>query len=276
MAKTKTKKKKKKTAKVSPRKAEYIAYLEETLIPDLKESGKEFTAEDFETMVKFLRGAEVADEWSKERYIEFLEETLIPDLKESGAEYTAEDFQRGVSFLKRMKNPGGTKGNTMSGRKQNLSCAPGQNLIKRKGYTTKDGTRVAKTEFCIEDQGTKGVRSRGAKQGPFKGEKPWITREGKLGGPGYTKKPAKERHKLLESCMREYGFASCRDSLQVLLRNSEIKPKTRKTIESDVKWIEKNYEANPGEYQGNPPVSMPDRPEVNPQEVRKLKAKLLR
>ena len=36
--------------------AQFIEYLEETLIPDLKASGLECTAEDFETAVEFIRG----------------------------------------------------------------------------------------------------------------------------------------------------------------------------------------------------------------------------
>jgi hypothetical protein len=33
----------------------FINYLENTLIPDLKESGSEYTAEDFETAVYFMK-----------------------------------------------------------------------------------------------------------------------------------------------------------------------------------------------------------------------------
>jgi hypothetical protein len=34
---------------------EFIAYLENTLIPDLKESGHEYTAEDFEKCIAIMR-----------------------------------------------------------------------------------------------------------------------------------------------------------------------------------------------------------------------------
>jgi len=37
--------------------ADFIDYLENTLIPDLKESGRVMTAEDFETAVAFMRVA---------------------------------------------------------------------------------------------------------------------------------------------------------------------------------------------------------------------------
>lgn len=36
---------------------DFIQYLEERLIPDLKESGHEYTAKDFETAVRFMKGA---------------------------------------------------------------------------------------------------------------------------------------------------------------------------------------------------------------------------
>ena len=37
-------------------KADFVEYLEVTLIPDLKESGLEATAEDFETAVYYMKG----------------------------------------------------------------------------------------------------------------------------------------------------------------------------------------------------------------------------
>ena len=42
-------------------KEEFIAFLEGTLIPDLKESGTFATASDFSAAVLFLRGAEKVD-----------------------------------------------------------------------------------------------------------------------------------------------------------------------------------------------------------------------
>lgn len=41
---------------------DFIEFLEETLIPDLKESGRHATAEDFETAVFFMKGETVWDE----------------------------------------------------------------------------------------------------------------------------------------------------------------------------------------------------------------------
>lgn len=141
----------------------------------------------------------------------------------------------------------------MARRKNKAKCAPGEVLINRDAYTRSDGVRVGATEYCTEDQGKPGITSRGAKGGPYAGEKPWITREGKLGGSGYTKKPAKTRHAILNRCVEEYGYRSCLGSLEVLLRSEEIKGKTRKVINDDVKWLKGQYggegsfgpEANP-------------------------------
>jgi len=100
-----------KKRKKNPRdKDTYIEYLEGTLIPDLKESGSEYTAEDFEGIVKFLRGARSHDGRTVQEHVEFLEETLIPDLYEAGSEFTAEDFEDGIEILReygRVQNPSG-------------------------------------------------------------------------------------------------------------------------------------------------------------------------
>jgi len=43
-------------ARIWSSKKVFIGFLENTLIPDLKESGMEFTAEDFETAVYYMKG----------------------------------------------------------------------------------------------------------------------------------------------------------------------------------------------------------------------------
>ena len=43
-------------ARIWSSKKVFIRFLEDTLIPDLKESGMEFTAEDFETAVYYMKG----------------------------------------------------------------------------------------------------------------------------------------------------------------------------------------------------------------------------
>lgn len=81
--------------------------------------------------------------------------------------------------------------------------------------------------------------------------KSWITREGKLGGPGFTQKPTQERRKILKRCVDEYGYRSCLGSVQVLLRSSELKDKTKKVLESDSNWLEKEF-GGPGSFTENP------------------------
>ncbi len=141
----------------------------------------------------------------------------------------------------------------MTQRELNKKCATGQISVSRKGYTRKDGTKVKGSTFCIEDQGKPGKTSRGAKGGEYADEEPWIEREGKLGGPGYTKRKQKDRRKILRKCVKDYDYRSCLGSLMVLLRSSEIKGKTRKTIESDKKWLMKEF-GGPGSFgpQDNP------------------------
>lgn len=88
-----------------------------------------------------------------------------------------------------------------------------------------------------------------------KKSKPWIQREGKLGGPGYTDRADKTRHAILKRCVEggtmkldggtfdspAYGYRSCLGSLQVLLRNRDIEPRTRAIIESDIAWLKSHY-----------------------------------
>lgn len=81
----------------------YIDFLERTLIPYLKESGKEATAEDFYRLTKMLKNEEV--DWE---LIDSLEKTLIPYLKESGTNSLAEDFEEGIKYYRQaVKKAGG-------------------------------------------------------------------------------------------------------------------------------------------------------------------------
>ena len=90
--------------------------------------------------------------------------------------------------------------------------------IRRKAYRRSDGTRVKATTYRIKDVGTKGRRSRGSKSGRYSKQKRWISRKGKLGGPGYLSKSDAERHKILDACVRKYGYRSCLGSVMVLRR----------------------------------------------------------
>jgi len=80
-------------------KEDFIAYLEQTLVPDLKEEGKEATADDFESLISFMEGLDVVEGLPKAEFLDYLKTQLIPDLKESGAEETAKDFETGVAFI---------------------------------------------------------------------------------------------------------------------------------------------------------------------------------
>jgi hypothetical protein len=84
---------------------DYIDYLEGTLIPDLRESGNDATADDFEKVIEMLK----YDERDKRfvykgrfiyaEFVDYLKDTLIPDLRDSGMEATAEDFEEGLYWL---------------------------------------------------------------------------------------------------------------------------------------------------------------------------------
>jgi len=163
-------------------------------------------------------------------------------------------------------------------------CPPGQisrDGYTRKGYTRKDGTRVKPTKVpasCITDRGEKG---KGKDIVP-------ELREGKLGGPGYLKKSAKERHKILNKCVKKYGYISCLRSLQYLLvlgKNEWSKAQLNK-VRADMKWIEKTHgkKENPEPSHhvnaccsacavGNPCETSCD---AHPKKLKQLKNKLLR
>lgn len=119
----------------------------------------------------------------------------------------------------------------------------------RSAYTTKNGKTVPKkyispVTYQIENKGNPGVTSRGAEQGPYKNNKPWITHEGKLGGKGYLSKTAEERHKILDKCVKGWGYKSCLGSIMVLNRSSEIKEKYGNKLNSDKKYLENKYGKN--------------------------------
>ena len=59
------------------RREEFIEFLEETLIPDLKESGKIATAEDFETAVFFMKGQTVWDEVLFSHVVEYPDKRIF-------------------------------------------------------------------------------------------------------------------------------------------------------------------------------------------------------
>jgi len=60
----------------------------------------------------------------------------------------------------------------------------------------------------------------------------WIYREGKLGGPGFLKRPRSEQMSILDACVSKYGYKSCLGSILVLNRNKSIKKNHGKLIDS--------------------------------------------
>lgn len=81
-------------ARLTKARSDFVWFLDNRLIPDLHESGKEFTAEDFETCSDLIRTGETDAEFAG-----WLRTTLIPDLRESGNIFTAKDFQKCARFI---------------------------------------------------------------------------------------------------------------------------------------------------------------------------------
>lgn len=75
---------------------DFTQYLEETLIPDTRESGREFTAEDYETCVEYIKGEKVS---GKKEFVDYLKNTLIPDLRESKRDGSADDFEEAIHWM---------------------------------------------------------------------------------------------------------------------------------------------------------------------------------
>lgn len=112
---------------------------------------------------------------------------------------------------------------------------------KKYHYTTKNAAsrNRAKNEALKQGRAVQASKRRRAPTGG----RAWITRPGKLGGPGYLARPAAERHRLLDSCVTRYGYRSCLGSLMVLNRNREIKALHGPKIDGDKRYLEKKYGA---------------------------------
>lgn len=73
----------------------FVDFLKKRLIPDLRESGMDATADDYQRGISLYRDKKgVLPITSFMNYLKYLRETLIPDLKASGSEATAADFER--------------------------------------------------------------------------------------------------------------------------------------------------------------------------------------
>ena len=113
-------------------------------------------------------------------------------------------------------------------------------IVKRRGYRRKDGTYVKATTYKIESRGL----SRGRKTGKYsikKGYKPWITREGKLGGKGYLSKSSSVQQRLLDRCVKEYGYRSCLGSIMVLNRSRKLKKKYGAKLDKLKNYLKMKY-----------------------------------
>lgn len=71
---------------------------------------------------------------------------------------------------------------------------------------------------------------------------PWIQREGKLGGPGYTERSDRERHHILNCSIEEYGHRSTLGSLLVLLRGKNVRRKAKDVVERDIEWLKAKHD----------------------------------
>lgn len=84
----------------------YLRYLSLTLIPGLRDSGYEATADDFQVAFDLISEPEKKVStimwdcnWERSNFVSYLQRTLIPDLRESGRDATADDFQTCVDYL---------------------------------------------------------------------------------------------------------------------------------------------------------------------------------
>jgi hypothetical protein len=71
----------------------------------------------------------------------------------------------------------------------------------------------------------------------------WIQREGKLGGPGYTRKSVAARRKILRAVVKKYGYRSALGSIMALERSTHISATTRKVLESDRVFLRETFGA---------------------------------
>lgn len=114
----------------------------------------------------------------------------------------------------------------------------------RKAYTRSDGTRVQGTWVTVKTSGRSRGRKTGGRYSVKKGYSPWITRKGKLGGPGYLSKSSTERHRLLSKCVSEYGYRSCLGSVMVLSRNRSVQAVHGSKLTQDREWLKNKYGAS--------------------------------
>lgn len=80
---------------------DYIDYLTNTYIPDLEESGKTETANDFKKIIQLISKGRYDEE-----FVSFIENTMIPDLVDSGNTSTKEDYEEGIKWMRKKERKG--------------------------------------------------------------------------------------------------------------------------------------------------------------------------
>ena len=116
--------------------SDFREFLSETLIPDLRESGMDSTADDFESAVKYLT---YGRDRNYPKWKTFITKTLVPDLRESGYKETAKDFMTAVKFIdagRRVvnKNAFSSESDRMKGYDDDRDEIPDKPLFKSGGY----------------------------------------------------------------------------------------------------------------------------------------------
>jgi hypothetical protein len=147
---------------------------------------------------------------------------------------------------------------------ESATIGPGKNpMIARRGYTAvRKGkrVRVPATRYHrkkpLVTYGTKspGPRSRA------KGYRPWITREGKLGGKGFLSKPRAEQERLLTKCVKGWGYRSCLGSVMVLERSGAIRAKHGRKLAGLRRYLVRKFgrgalKKNPGYFDLVPEIA---------------------
>ena len=82
--------------------AEFVDYLTGQLIPDLYDSGRDATAEEFETGVRILQQEPTQAGFQDQDlrgWVRWLQNTWVPDLRADGYEGTADDVDTLIRFI---------------------------------------------------------------------------------------------------------------------------------------------------------------------------------
>lgn len=133
-------------------------------------------------------------------------------------------------------------------------CKKGQIKIRRRGYTTRRGTRVKPTDFCIDDPGRPGRTTRGAEAGPYADEEPWIQEEGSLGEDFLTGMSFADQKKHMKRAFasekKQHGgdyvsaYRSTLGKVMALNRSTRIRRKYGREIDRIRDWFVKEYGAD--------------------------------